>query len=175
MRREYAKVLREAIDREMSARFPDFRLEKPPSSHYWPEERVYVRRIGNTILHLIIVSPHPKGRESFGIEIGWSKEGRIPLLIKRPSSGIPVSSETLSKSEFVTRLGYFADPPQEFWDIEEDSFEPKGVEAFVAQAVKGASRIDKAEAESRVLPRVMDAVQLLAEKGLPYLARATGG
>ena len=129
-------------------RIEGFVQMKDPSQYTWPGESVYVCR-DDFLWLVIIVSPDPKGRDAFTVEVGWSKLTRFPELGMRPSGFASQSLNEWRNDEFVCRLNSISVTLPEFWTL--------------------VSSLDNGSDQIRA--QLSDAAQKTEEHGIPYLTK----
>jgi hypothetical protein len=169
MRSEIGKLLRQEFGSRMRAETPEFAEQKPKAPCYWPGERVFVRNVGASMPQLLILSPHGKGHDSFTVEIGWSRLGRLPELSTRPS--IPRDEPPFGLAEYLTRLGSLDEP---LWD-----FLPIGaplpfhdLQALNEALAKQGEPIDKVQVQREIAAHLDRVFNALRRVGIPFLAQA---
>jgi hypothetical protein len=108
------KLRKRAFDlfaRHMKESLPTFKPFRAKSLYVWPGEVVWedAETMGDTTL-FIILSPEPKGRDQFTVELGWSRLRRFPELIQRPSLAFQSEFERCyERDEATVRLSSLTD------------------------------------------------------------------
>jgi hypothetical protein len=168
MRKEYGKALREAFERGMREKLPQFLPYKPGSSLYVvPGERVF-RWIPEEPIHCFaIVAPGRTGGDDFTIEIGWSSEGRFPELGMRPSGAPSAGRSEFDRTEFVCRLSALWSKEDYWWPLAD--LDPMDPDSQMRYILASAKPLSPQEARDAVAPRVEDALDKLVRFGVPYL------
>ena len=179
MRKEYGKALRDIFAERMQRDHPEWTPVAAPKPWYWSGERVYVQQRGPMWL-VLVLQPNLKDYESFHIEVGWSRLGRVPELSMRPSFATPGTPEALACEEYVCRLSELvpaAATDRELWDgwVVEPFVTAESVEESVAVMAARLEKIGAAEARARVAPHLEDAFGALVAFGIPYLEEAVVG
>lgn len=99
----------------INAQVPQFAPYEAKSPYIWPGE--FVLSAGTLIAPktaFIVLSPEPKGRDQFTIELAWSPDPTFPELAQRPS-GVPNQHEALlARDKAAMRL-------LEWTDVEKDT------------------------------------------------------
>ena len=167
MEKTLGKSLRLEFDKRIKFNFSDFELVPEPGAHFWPGERVYVSRKSEMFWSVLVMSPNPNGTDSFTLEIGWSRKGRLPQLAKRPSTCPPKNEiEAIQSDEYVTRLGYLCDVEWEFIWLQSKT--------MLMDEAGNQRAIDSADSEPRrgIDPALDFVLAELSSKGIPFLTAA---
>lgn len=140
-------------------------------------EAVFSKKVSAATLFICLI-PHPKGREEFTVEIGWSSKHRFPELTMRPNVfGTEISK--MGKDEGLIRLTSFTNMSSFGWEF-------KGVESafsekyFTNPEVLKSSPKEVIEQDLKRIPTeseaietvksvVYEAIAALKKYGLPYL------
>ena len=172
MRKEFAKILRQAFGARLRTAAPGFGEMKLRSDYLGPGERAYADTVGEHIRRWIVLSPSAKDRDEFTVLIGWSTLGRYPELGMIPCADMPSEARTeFAREEYLIRLSMLWSTQDPWWVVRPW----KGGSLKALQA--SMAPITPEEAERRVIPAVDDAIGRLVDIGLPYLdefARAVG-
>ncbi|MCB1889467.1 MAG: hypothetical protein KDH20_17800 [Rhodocyclaceae bacterium] len=163
MRKEYGKVLRKACDEGMAAAGMGWERQALKSLWLMPGERAYARRLSDSLTGWCVLSPHAE-RDSFTIDIGWSRLGRFPELGMRPSA--LVAEVDFGRDECWVRLGELATGEDICWEV------GTGVARSMADLQAMVTPLDAATARARVLPCVEGALAALQAHGEAFLAEA---
>ena len=84
MRKELSKAVRTEFTAAMARRLPQFVPVTIKSRYAWPGSRIF-RWVSDPSLHFFVeLFFDPKGDDSFGVEVGWSRLGRYPEVPMRP-------------------------------------------------------------------------------------------
>lgn len=138
-----------------------WQLHREKSVYAAHGERAFRRDMDRNLILWCIVVPNQKF-ESFTVEVGWSKLGRYPQLGVRPS---PESHDRAGdREEYVVRLGELSRGQDYWWEIERFR-----VPTDVNDLMQSLQPIPPEQAESRVLPKVEEALADLERHGEPYL------
>lgn len=168
MRKEYGKALRDAFERAMKQRLPDYKPARLKSLYLGPGERPFCWNPGGTVHCFVILMPSPKEADEFTVELAWSVHGRFPELGMRPSGPATRERAEFRKDEFACRLGSLWATQDVWWRLSDsDPFEDAlSLESLIARS----KPLAPGEAEAAVQPRVNDAMDRLCALGIPYLA-----
>jgi hypothetical protein len=179
MRKEYGKALRDIFAERMRRDHPEWTPVAAPKPWYWSGERLYVQQRGQVWL-VLVLQPNLKDHESFHIEVGWSRLGRVPELAMRPSFATPGTPEALACEEYVCRLSELVPAAATSRDLSDGwVVEPlviaESVEESVAVMAARLEKIGAGEARARVGPHLQDAFRVLVAYGIPYLEESLAG
>ncbi len=156
---------------------PDFKKITVKSPVKYDGEAVFAKTTDAAALFICLI-PHPKGREEFTVEIGWSSKHRFPELTMRPSI-FGTDIYVAGKDEGMIRLTEFINTGRFGWEF-------KGVESIFNEkyfadpvALKSASKEQieqdlkriptQSEATETVKSGVYESISILNNYGLPYL------
>ena len=167
MRKELSKAVRTEFTAAIARRLPQFVPVTIKSRYAWPGSRIF-RWVSDPSLHFFVeLFFDPKGDDSFGVEVGWSRLGRFPEIPARPGG-----REDLAKAEHWVRLSLLYSNVGGMWSLEEPESAPGALgqrSGISAARVAGLPPIPVEQALARVGPRVADAVEQLVNHALPYL------
>ncbi len=151
MRKEYGNELRKQFTKRITSSFPDFEEIKIKSLYSIPGERVY-RKVVSSALHLFItLVPQHSGDSTFTIELGWSKQGRFPELMMRPSLERPDEEGVFEFDEYLCRLlALTGDYNERFWRIGNDR--TADLNLMMEPITKEQAQIDIEEALNKYFP-----------------------
>ena len=109
--------LRKIIGASQEALFPGFGLFDGESSYLWPNEIAYHKKVQGFDLFLVL-SPHEQDSSQFTVDVGWSRKGRFPELMMRPSFIDPDEDHSeFSQDEYFTRIGILENGIDKWWKI----------------------------------------------------------
>ena len=171
MRKELSKAVRTEFTAAMARRLPQFTPVTIKSRYAWPGSRIF-RWVSDPSLHFFVeLFFDPKGDDSFGVEVGWSRLGRYPELPARP--GI---RDDGSKVEHWVRLSFLESNIGGMWSLEDPDGSPgasgRGM-AISSRLLAGLPPLPVEQALQRVGPRVTDAVEKLINYALPYFEQVS--
>ena len=171
MRKELSKAVRTEFTAAMARRLPQFVPITIKSRYAWPGSRIF-RWVSDPSLHFFVeLFFDPKGDDSFGVEVGWSRLGRYPEPPARPGF-----REDVSKAEHWVRLSLLDSNVGGLWSLEDPEGSPgasgqgSGRSSLLAA---GLPPMPIEQALQRVGPRVGDAVEKLVTYALPYFQRVS--
>ena len=170
MRAEIGKLLRSEFELQMRAHAPEFKLQKAAAPYYWPGERVFVRSPEAPTRQVLILSPHPTGSDSFTLEIGWSRLGRLPELTTRPSV-LKSNEPPFERPEFVTRLGYLDEPRWDFLSIGPPTTQVDPL-ALAEAFAKKREPLDNDEIRREIKKHLEFVFDEFRRVGMPFLLQA---
>jgi len=166
MRKELSKAVRTEFTAAMARRLPQFVPMTIKSRYAWSGSRIF-RWVSDPSLHFFVeLFFDPKGDDSFGVEVGWSRLGRYPEVPMRPGS-----REDVAKAEHWVRLSSFDSNVGGMWSLEEPDGAPGAFghgSGRSPELAAGLPQIPIEEALPRVDRRVADAVDKLVIDALPY-------
>jgi hypothetical protein len=165
MRKEYGQALRNQFSKSVKKYLPNF-AEMKYSDPLYPGQKIY-RWIALDSIHcFLVLVPNPNSDE-FSIEMGWSKQGRFPVLKSRPSSILqPIESNSL-KEECLFRVTQLSRNRDYWWPVGKQK--ALLMEDPLQAAFESVRKISKQEAEAVVIPSCDEAVQEFIDYGLPFL------
>lgn len=167
MRKQIYQSLKKKFTERMSKDVPEFVPVKISSPYVGTKELVF-QRVMNGVHHFVIVVPKTTEGESFTVELAWSRQARFPEISMRPSVTPTVTGDERKANEGSVRLRELVSGKDEWWDaVPLNALDPASVERYMAFQMKP---LDEASAERLVEPLTINAVALLVERGIPYLA-----
>ena len=166
MRKELSKAVRTQFTAAMAERLPQFAPVTIKSRYAWPGSRIF-RWVAGPSLHFFIeLFLDPKGDDSFGVEIGWSRLARYPEVPSRPGF-----REDVARAEHWVRLSLLDSNVGGMWSLEDPDGSPGAFgqgSGISRQVAAGLAQIPVEQALARVGPRVGDAIEKLVVYALPY-------
>lgn len=160
MKKIYLKELRRYFEQRLAQTTQGFEPTKLDRSHLLHGSLCYAKRLGEADIVYVCVRPSPKGEDEFDIELGWSREGRIPETFKRSAE---LYAFTVPAPE--QRLWLNPWPESGMWE-----FEQPRLPGFTPLPHQLTGEPLTAEIARSVVESVTEnAVQMLISVGLPIL------
>jgi hypothetical protein len=177
MKKQYRMAIEKVFFAELQKIDPQFEKISVKALIKYDGETIFSKNAGAATLFICLV-PHPKGREEFVVEIGWSSKHRFPVLSMRPSI-LKTDMNKFEKDEGMLRLTEFTNMNSFGWEFKgvESEFNekyftnPEVLKSTPKEVIdRELKRVPSAdEAIETVKGVVYESIAVLKNNGLPYL------
>jgi hypothetical protein len=159
MRSTLVKALQKKFEKELEKQFPQFEEDK--ESIVPPKYKVYVWKSQQNLYFFICLLPSPKD-DSFTVDIGWSKSGKLPNNPVIYESG---EDQIVSSENIMFRLSRIYERKQfeHWWYLAKKSTLNDDFFTFVETPIE--------ESMEKISPKIDEVFKKVKEHVIPYFEK----
>jgi hypothetical protein len=120
MRKRYTSALKSRADEFFAASVPSFSRFQEISPVLVSSEYPYVSRVFENLWLFVVLFIHPKGKQAFTFEFGWSRLRRFPEVSQVRCFDSAVNRERFPEDEYLQRIRVFFGEDR-WWFLEDQS------------------------------------------------------